>query len=73
MASPCSSPGPRYASTLVRFALSNDALNTSGTGNSAAICFNRSAIAIVISSFSITHGPAMTSNRWPGRSDKDRG
>ena len=65
MASPRSSPGPRYASTLVRLALSNEALNTSGTASSAAICFSRAAIASVSSSLSITHGPAMTSNGWP--------
>ena len=39
MANPRSRPGPRYAATLVRLALSNEALNTSGTANSAAICF----------------------------------
>ena len=41
MASPRSRPGPRYEFTLVRLALSNEALNTSGTPNSSAICFNR--------------------------------
>ena len=59
------SPGPRYESTLVRLALSNDALKTSGSDSSSAICRNRSAIASVAAASSITHGPAMTNSGWP--------
>ncbi len=58
-------PAPRYASRLVRLALSNDALNTSCTGKSRVSAASRSAIESVSDSFSITHGPAMTSSFSP--------
>src|ERR1051326_7141663 len=59
--SPSFSPGPRYEFTLERFALSNDALNTKGTGNP------ESAVASIwtCSSLSITHGPAINASGPP--------
>ena len=65
ISSRASSPGPRYESMLVRLALSNDALKTSGTDKAAAICLSRRAIASVAASSSITHGPAITNSGWP--------
>ena len=61
-ASPATKPGPRYESTLVRLALSNDALKISETLSSSAIWRNRRAMANVAARSSITHGPAMISN-----------
>ena len=49
MARPSRRPGPRYASTLVRLALSNEALKTSGRESSSEICFRRAAIDSVSS------------------------
>ena len=42
---PLPSPGPRYDSTLVRFALSNDALKINRIGSPSAISLSRVAIA----------------------------
>src|SRR5580704_9069480 len=57
---PSRSPGPRYASPLVRFALSNEALNTKSPTSSRM----EHAMRRTCSSLSITHGPAMrTSGR----------
>ena len=65
IASPLARPGPRYDARLVRFALSNDALNTSCRQRDSAISFNRRAIWSVACSSSITQGPAITSSGWP--------
>jgi len=65
IASPRSSPGPRYDATLVRFALSNEALKTSCTASPARVARSRSAMATVAASSSSTQGPAITSSRWP--------
>ena len=56
---------PRNEPTLVRLALSNEALKTSCTGSLAAISFSRAAIDSVNCSVSMTHGPAITSSGWP--------
>ena len=48
-----------------RFALSNDALKTSGTSSSRASRTSRAARSIVPATDSITHGPAMNASRLP--------
>ena len=65
MARPSLMPGPRYESTLVRLALSNEALKTSGRESSSEICFRRAAIDSVSSSLSMTQGPAITRSDCP--------
>ena len=57
---------------LVRLALSNEALKTSGTDSSAAICRSRVAIASVAASSSITHGRQSPAAAGRGRSGKVR-
>src|SRR5450759_5974303 len=61
MRSPSFSPGPRYAPTDVRLALSKLALNT----NSPAASRMPRAMRCTCSSLSITHGPAMSTRRLP--------
>jgi hypothetical protein len=63
---PSRSPGPRNDLIEVRLALSNDALNTKGIFSRSAISRSCSAIASVKSCDSITQGPAIQSNGWPG-------
>src|SRR6056297_1168417 len=60
--SPASNPGPRSACRLVRFALSNEALNTTWTAASSASAASRSAICKASSRVCKTQGPA-TNNR----------
>ena len=62
ISSPRASPRPRKPDSAVRFALSNDALNTSGMRSFAAISFSRSAQVSTSASLSITHGPAITNS-----------
>src|SRR5271170_3256548 len=57
--SPCARPGPRNDFPLVRFALSNDALKTSGMPRSAVSSTRCFAIETVSALDSSTHGPAM--------------
>src|SRR5258707_4966712 len=61
MRRPSFSPGPRYAPTLVRFALSKLALKT----KSPAASRMPRAIRCTCSSLSITHGPAISTRRLP--------
>src|ERR1017187_8378397 len=61
MRSPSRNPGPRYASPLVRLALSNDALKT----NSPTASRMPRAIRCTCSSLSMTHGPAMSTRPRP--------
>src|SRR5438876_46392 len=58
MRSPSARPGPRYAETLVRLALSKEALNTNGPAISAMA----SAMRRTCSSLSITQGPAISAS-----------
>src|SRR5574340_948869 len=62
MRRPSFSPGPRYPTELVRFALSNDALKTNGP----AISRIARAILCTCSSLSMTHGPAIRTSALPG-------
>src|ERR1039457_5735876 len=59
--SPSFNPGPRYAPTLVRLALSKLALKT----NSPTAERMPRAMRCTCSSLSITHGPAISSRRLP--------
>src|SRR5437667_2342854 len=61
MRRPSASPGPRYAVTLVRLALSNDALKTNGPAMRAMAA----AMRCTCSSLSITHGPAISASGHP--------
>src|ERR1039458_9084619 len=61
MRSPSFSPGPRYAPTLVRLALSKLALKT----NSPTAARMPRAMRCTCSSLSITHGPAISTRRLP--------
>src|ERR1039458_814155 len=61
MRSPSFNPGPRYAPTLVRLALSKLALNT----NSPTAARMPRAMRSTCSSLSITHGPAISTRRLP--------
>src|SRR5262249_17358693 len=56
--SPSAKPGPRYDETLVRLALSEDALHTNGP----AIFAMASAMRSTCSSLSITQGPAISAS-----------
>ena len=60
--SPASMPTPRNAWPEVRLALSNDALNTSGTFSRSQVRCNSSARPSVKSRDSMTQGPAMTNS-----------
>src|ERR1051325_974478 len=70
-ASPASSPGPRNDVPDVRLALSNDALNTTGTWQRAAISFTASATFKTCAALSMTHGPAMRASGAPPPIDSD--
>src|ERR1017187_10455043 len=61
MRSPSFNPGPRYAPTLVRLALSKLALNT----NSPTAGRMPRAMRCTCSSLSMTHGPAISTRRLP--------
>src|ERR1035441_8289784 len=61
MRSPSFNPGPRYAPTLVRLALSKLALNT----NSPTAARMPRAMRCTCSSLSMTHGPAISTRRLP--------
>src|ERR1035441_3536637 len=61
MRSPSFNPGPRYAPTLVRLALSKLALKT----NSPTASRMPRAMRCTCSSLSITHGPAISTRRLP--------
>src|ERR1035437_10017875 len=61
MRNPSFSPGPRYAPTLVRLALSKLALKT----NSPTAWRMPRAMRCTCSSLSTTHGPAISTRRWP--------
>src|ERR1017187_1209919 len=61
MRSPSRNPGPRYASPLVRFALSKDALKT----NSPTASRMPRAMRWTCSSLSMTHGPAISTSGRP--------
>src|SRR5438128_4277275 len=60
MRNPSTKPGPRYAETLVRLALSKEALNTNGPAISAMA----SAMRRTCSSLSITQGPAISTSEF---------
>ncbi len=62
IANPFASPGPRNACPLVRFALSYDALNTSGMFSFFARAASRAARSSAIARLSITHGPAISAS-----------
>src|SRR5580765_1442700 len=64
--SPASRPGPRKLLMLDRFALSKLALKMSGMPRRSVIVLMPSAIRIVCSCDSITHGPAISASGQPG-------
>src|ERR1700753_1960201 len=59
VARPRTRPGPRKLAMELRFALSNDDLNTRGTARRRAMSARVWAMASTSSSLSMTHGPAM--------------
>src|ERR1035438_9931408 len=65
MRSPSFNPGPRYAPTDVRLALSKLALNTKSPTNSPTASRMPRAMRCTCSSLSITHGPAISTRRLP--------
>src|SRR6476620_6394241 len=62
MRRPSTSPGPRNERVDVRFALSYDALNTTGTFAAFAMSRTAAAISRTCASLSMTHGPAMSTS-----------
>src|SRR6185295_10058366 len=65
---PGTRPGPRYDSTDVRFALSNDALKISGTPDAAVMRASSRAMSSACDSLSMTQGPAMRTSGAPSPS-----
>src|SRR6187397_2074287 len=65
---PGTRPGPRYDSTDVRFALSNDALKISGTPDAAVMRTSSRAMSSACDSLSMTQGPAMRTSGAPSPS-----
>ena len=63
---PSRRPGPRNDLPEVRLALSNDALNTSGSSSRSASSASASAMRSVRSCDSITHGPRIHNSGRPG-------
>src|SRR6478736_1737058 len=63
--SPSSRPGPRNDVIDVRFALSNDALNTIGTPTLMAMALSARAVSTACDSLSITQGPRIKASGCP--------